>query len=91
MEDIKNWPGWTGAFTRNEASGALRNGTRIVKTNTEKGDAHPDGTPGVVLGSISHPEVHNGMAFYFIEWEPRPRVAVGTVGFKVQAQPTRQS
>jgi len=91
MDDIKYWPGWTGAFTRNEAVGALKNGTHIVKANSERGDAHPDGTPGVVLGSISHPEIGDGVPFYFIEWASRPRIAVGTVGYKVQAQPTRQS
>jgi hypothetical protein len=84
MDGIRYWPGWTGAFTRNEALGAWRNGTKVVKVNSEEGDGHPDGTPGVVLGSISHPEVHGGMVFYFIEWGPRPLVAVGTVGSKVQ-------
>lgn len=86
MNDIKYWPGWTGAFTRDEALGAWKNGTPVVKANSEPGDAHPDGTPGVVLGSISHPSVQNGAVFYFIEWAPRPRTAVVAGAIKVQAR-----
>lgn len=82
--DIKYHPGWKGAFTREHAPGALANGTRIVKDNSEPGDSTPDGTPGVVLGSISHPEVQSGAIFYFIEWAYAPRIAVGTMGFKVR-------
>lgn len=77
-------PGWLGAFTRNEVARALRNGTRVVKTNSESGDANKDGAPGVVLGSISHPDVQNGAVMYFIEWDAMPRVAVGAMAQKVE-------
>jgi hypothetical protein len=82
--DLKNEPGWTGAFTRQQAQGALANGTRVVKTSSEQGDAHPDGTRGTVLGSISEPAVQNGATCYFIEWDPRPRTAVAAMAFKVR-------
>lgn len=75
-------PGWMGAFTRNEVPTALPNGMRIVKVNSEKNDGTPDGTAGLVLGSFSHPEIMEGVVFYFIEWANRPRVAVGCTAWK---------
>lgn len=84
LDMFQNEPGWIGAFTRQQAQGALPNGTRIVKQNSERGDAHPNGTPGVVLGSISHPQVMGGVVFYFIEWAPKPRTAVGVLGTKIR-------
>lgn len=81
---INNEPGWTGAFTRNQTEGAISNGTRIVKTNSEDGDATPDGTPGIVLGSVSDPTIMNGIICYFIEWAHKPRVAVGCMETKVR-------
>lgn len=76
-----------GAFTRHQAAGCLANGTRVVKARSEESDAHPDGTPGVILGSLCTPEVMAGAPFYFVEWAPRPRVAVGVMGFKVREVP----
>ena len=77
-------PGWIGAFTREQAAGALPNGTPIVKVQTENGDAHPVGTLGVVLGSFSHPEILDGQLFYFTEWTHKPRVAVAVVAWKIE-------
>jgi len=82
---FKNEPGWNGAFTREQAEGAMPNGTRVVKTNSDAEDGHADGTPGVILGSMSHPEVEDGAIFYFVEWAARPRTAVGIMGKKVRA------
>ena len=76
--------GWMGAFTREHAAGALQNHARVVKVNSEAGDTHPDGTPGVVLGSMSHPDIRGGEVMYFVEWAPKPRVAVGVMAFKVR-------
>lgn len=83
IDSIREYPGYTGGFTRDQAPGALRNGTRIMKANSEDGDGHPNGALGTVLGSISDPNVAKGMVMYFIEWDARPKVAVGTIGFKV--------
>ena len=77
-------PGWAGAFTRDTADGALPNGSLVVKTNSEQGDGEPDGTPGVVLGSVVHPELMDGQLCYFVEWAPRQRVAVATVADKLR-------
>lgn len=77
-------PGWHGAFTRNEELGAWRNGTRVVKQNSEPGDSTPDGTMGTVLGSMRHPDpTWKGALAYFVEWDDKPRVAVGCMGYKV--------
>lgn len=82
---FRNEPGWVGSFTRHQAAGAIANGTDIVKTRSEAGDANKDGTRGRVLGSVSHPDVQNGAVMYFVEWRNAPRVAVGVIGFKVEA------
>jgi hypothetical protein len=84
MSDFKTEPGWNGAFMRKQAEGAIPNGTRIVKINAEAEDAHQNGTPGVVLGSMMHPEIMNGAYFYFVEWAPKPRTAVGVMGMKIR-------
>jgi hypothetical protein len=84
MIDFREEPGWVGVFTRNQELGTWRNGTRVRKTNSEPGDATPNGTLGTVLGSISSPEVQDGAVMYFIEWDNRPKVAVGCMGFKLE-------
>jgi hypothetical protein len=77
-------PGWSGAFTRAQAPGAMPNGAKIVKGRGEVGDSTPEGAPGVVLGSFSHPEVCNGAVCYFVEWADRPRVAVAVINWKIK-------
>jgi hypothetical protein len=81
---LRHEPGWAGAFTRGTAEGALPNGSLVIKANAEPGDGHPDGTPGVVLGSIIHPDVMDGQLAYFVEWAPRPRTAIVTVADKLR-------
>lgn len=78
--NLREEPGWAGVFTREQADGCYPNGSRVEKTIEEKGDAHPVGARGTVLGSISHPDV--GTA-YFIEWDDTPRMAVATVAAKI--------
>jgi hypothetical protein len=78
--NIRLYPGYEGVFTRDEAPGAIPNGTRIVKVWSENDKETPVGTNGTVLGSISHPNV--GLA-YFIEWDSRPRQAVLNVEKKI--------
>lgn len=81
MIEIGYHPGYAGAFTRHQAKGAYPNGSRVEKVWCEEGDSTPLGTKGIVLGSlIGGPEL--GIA-YFIEWDDKPQVAVGTVAKKV--------
>lgn len=81
---IHNEPGWTGSFTRRQASGAIPNGTRIVKVAVD-GDGsterNPIGTRGVVLGSVDGGPMGLG---YFVEWDTMPRVACGVVAWKIE-------
>lgn len=79
MDDLGYHDGYAGAFSRAQAQGAYPNGTRIVKVNSEPGDSTKDGTNGTVLGSL----VFDGQSLYFIEWDDKPKVAIGTIGEKV--------
>ena len=69
-------------YTTDQAEGAIPNGTRIVKVNSEAEDAHVDGAPGVVIGSMAEPE-HPGRFGYFIEWDDMPGLPVGIVGHRI--------
>lgn len=75
------YPGWRGIHTRDEAPGAIRNGTRVRKVKTEPSDAHPIGAMATVLGSMTAPRV--GM-IYFVEWDALPRSAVAVVPWKIE-------
>jgi hypothetical protein len=87
--------GIMGALSRNEADGALPNGTAIVKTNSEDGDGTPDGTRGVVLGSLPASEqafaeanvpldMRHPPYFYFVEFADLPKVSIGIMGAKIR-------
>ena len=79
--DIREWPGWQGIFTREQAPEAkYPNEMRIKKTVHEPGDGTPNGTGGTVLGSVYAPG--KGVA-YFVEWDNRPRVAVLVAEYKI--------
>lgn len=82
--NIENHPGWIGGFTRDQAKGAIPNGTRIKKTASEEGDATTDGTLGTVLGSFQSPASMGMLLFYFVEWDDNKRVAVGVMGWKIE-------
>lgn len=74
-------------FTRTEAAGALRNGTAVIKIETDlHDDEHleltgaEDGDRGVVLGSSLLPWGKNGVPIppvmvYYVEWGHEPKVA----------------
>lgn len=79
LSDLQEEPGWLGVFTRQQAPGAIQNGTTIVKSAMGPGDGTPIGTRGTVLGSFSMEPFMPGF-FYFVEWENKPRVAVGIRG-----------
>lgn len=93
---LGNEPGWLGAFTREQATGAYRNGSRIVKAREEDGDATPLGTGGTVLGSVdgrvlgmTNPDGSLIAYAYFVEWDNRPRMAVGTTDWKLAPEAPR--
>jgi hypothetical protein len=80
--NIRNHPGYLGAFTRDSVEGAIPNGTRIVKAKQEADDATPLGTEGVVLGSIFAANISES-PMYFVEWANKPKFAVGVIGWKI--------
>lgn len=87
---LKEEEGWTGAFTRAQAKGAMPNGTRVRKLAGDPGDTHPICSPGVVLGSFATPpgmrlptDMRQIDIFYFIEWDAHPKHAVGTPDWKI--------
>jgi len=78
--DFGYHPGYTGAFTRKEAEGALPNGARITKIAGAEEGGQPLGAEGAVLGSLYDPQM--GYC-YFVEWDAMPRVAVACVEWKI--------
>jgi hypothetical protein len=89
---IQSEPGWVGPFTRNQAEGAIPNGSRIVKVCLERGDTHPPGSKGIVLGSIGpfSPTFQVSTEFppakysYFVAWDSEPRIAVSVIEYKIK-------
>jgi hypothetical protein len=74
LSRLVNYPGWIGQHTREEAEGALENGTRVRKIGSRPREGHQDGALATVLGSVIAPW---GPGYgYFVEWDDRPREAV---------------
>lgn len=75
-------------YVEGEAEGAIPNGSRVVKVNAQEGDGSPNGTPGIVVSSISVPpdmrEEYNASFVYFIDWGERG-IPVFTIENKVEA------
>lgn len=76
MRGIGEQPGYNGAFTRDQAKGAIPNGTRITKINSEPGDTNADGSTGRVLGSVCFDYEGGPVIAYFVEWDARRHWAV---------------
>lgn len=85
-------------FTREEAPGALPNGTLVRKTYEEEGDATPLGTVGTLIGSLPNdtsiiparervnidPQILASEFAYFIEWRSSPHTVIGCMSAKVE-------
>lgn len=86
---LRTEPGYYGLFTRNQAPGALPNGSRVAKIRKDQvgGDVLPIGAQATVLGSIRMPlEViaQTGSPFiYFVEWDENPGIACGVSSIKI--------
>lgn len=79
---IQYYPGFISPFTRDQAPGALPNGTRVVKVKEDdSSDLHSIGEMGTILGSLSHPAVGIG---YFVQWDSRPRMPTFVVAGKIK-------
>lgn len=85
--NLKEFPGYSGLHTRDQAPGAIPNGSRVRKVASDPGDTHQDGALARVLGSIHHPQVGFG---YFVEWDSHPRAAVFVAGPRVASESNRK-
>jgi hypothetical protein len=75
------------AFSTAEAPGALRNGTRVEKTDYRLTDTHHVGAKARVLGSLGPLPEWEGLKNvfgYFVEWEDMPGVPVFIVGNRIR-------
>lgn len=61
-------------YTLNQAEGALLNGTRVRKVNSEPGDRHQDGAVGKVIGSVEADPLSGftDRYVYFVAWDTGP-------------------
>lgn len=83
-------PGWAGAYTRQQAKGAMPNGTKVRKVRSQPKDGHQDGAMGTVIGSFTatEPMEVEGCivrTFYFIEWEDMPKIGVCSAEHRIEA------
>ena len=63
-----------------QAAGALPNGSAIVKTGSEPGDAHQDGASGRVLASMAG----GPLLVYCVEWDDTPSTPVWVAAHRVK-------
>ena len=70
-------------FTRNEAPGALRNGTLVEKVNSKPGDTHQDGARATIVGSLGPADHLTSKYGYFVVWDDIPGVPVFIAGKRI--------
>jgi hypothetical protein len=74
-------------YTRDQAEGAIPNGTRVRKINVEPRDAHPEGAEAVVVGSIGPAPWKGKMTYgYFVEWDDTPGIPVFITGTRIEVK-----
>lgn len=81
--NFRQWPGYAGAFTRDQSPLAeIPNDARVVKiVSNDSTDIHQTGALGTVLGSFGHPDV--GVA-YFVEFDDMPGRAIMIHSHKIK-------
>lgn len=73
-------------FSREQAEGAMPNGTQVEKQNSEAQDGHPDGSLGEIVGSMGPlDEPVLGCRYgYFVMWDATPELPVFVMETKVK-------
>jgi len=76
------------------AEGDIPNGDRVVKTNSEPGDGHQDGTMGTVVGALeADVEVRAKLRkqglkqvrwMYWVKFDDLPEVPVAIADFRIE-------
>ena len=79
--EFKTEPGYIGHFTRHQERGAYRNGSRVMKINSELGDGHKNGELATVVGSFCAGDGYG--TGYFVEWDICPRVIVFVGAYRI--------
>jgi hypothetical protein len=83
---IAKEPGTAALFIPGKAEGAIPNGTRIVKCNTQTRDSFFDGDAGTVKAShLSDglPGIPPSPFFYFVEFDKKPGLPVAIFGNRI--------
>lgn len=88
LPGMRSEPGWIGEFSRDQATGAIENGTAVAKIKSEPEDTHQDGAMATVLGSLAVPEdlraEYPCEFVYWVEWYDTPRCAVFVGGHRIR-------
>lgn len=91
LPGMRSEPGWLGEFSRNQATGAIENGTAVEKIASEPDDTHQDGARASVLGSLAVPPdlraTYPCEFVYWVEWTDTPRAAVFIGGHRIRRAP----
>lgn len=89
-EALANQDAVAAVFIPGQQPGAIKNGTRVRKTNAAPKDAHHNGDTGVVMSSpypaIQDPDGPDGkMVFgYFVAWDDMPGVPIFVSGRRIE-------
>jgi len=77
------------------AEGNIPNGARVVKVNSEPGDAHQDGTLGTVVGALeANVEVRAELRrqgvkqiewMYWVKWDDVPEIPAAIADYRIKA------
>jgi len=73
--------------SREQAPGAIPNGTLVEKCRTEPGDTHRDGERGTVYGSMGPapvPGLGERCYVYWVEWERHPGIPVAVADYRIR-------
>jgi len=89
VKDMDDQERYAAIVIEGEAEGAIPNGARVRKCNSEPGDSFSDGAMGTVLSSIAVlPELAHlapGSDYaYFVEWDEIPGVPVGVLSRRIE-------
>jgi len=82
--------GLEGTFTREQFKGAIPNGTKVKKVNSQANDGHQDGALATIVGSIGTPKPIEVQGItvrcaYFVIWDDMPKRVVGVSEHKLEA------
>lgn len=73
-------------WSREQAVGAMPNGTRVEKINSPPGEPHRDGDQATVISSVGPVPWQGYMVYgYFVEWDDLPGLYVFISGDRIRS------